>query len=255
MLKQLATFQNGQMTVTDLGGRRTSGPITRSRHHRPLVDTLTLKLGHMELGPQQAKDMMLRGEISDQTLPRHGLRGPCTLRLPLVFSVTASAHEEPHDEVADAEDFTNLTEDDVELADENEQDDDEDLTPEEKAERKAEKLHQQFVENADEALNRWHETQPVETRELVVGNYIATGDLDHAVAGVDELELAVVHAAFTGHVERNVLKPVGLTMDQWSEHIDEADLPAFRQAVVRGDWLLLIEHARAAANMRLDLGL
>ncbi|WP_353035899.1 hypothetical protein [Mesorhizobium sp. M1328] len=39
------------------------------------------------------------------------------------------------------------------------------------------------------------------------------------------------------------------------EHIGEAELPAFRRAVVEGDWQALINHARAAAKMRLDLGI
>ncbi|MER9776554.1 hypothetical protein [Mesorhizobium sp. M0220] len=45
------------------------------------------------------------------------------------------------------------------------------------------------------------------------------------------------------------------SMDQWLEHVGEADLPAFRRAVVEGDWQALINHARAAAKMRLDLGI
>ncbi|WP_288141874.1 hypothetical protein [Mesorhizobium sp.] len=39
------------------------------------------------------------------------------------------------------------------------------------------------------------------------------------------------------------------------EQIDEAELPAFRRAAVEGNWLALINHARAAAKMQLDLGI
>ena len=82
--------------------------------------------------------------------------------------------------------------------------------------------------------------------------------LDHAVAGVDELETC---QSFTPPSpvtsERNVLKPrSGMTMDQWSEHIDEAELPdvsAGCRSTAIGS--CSIEHARAAAKMRLDLGL
>ncbi|TIR05326.1 MAG: hypothetical protein E5X37_27150 [Mesorhizobium sp.] len=89
----------------------------------------------------------------------------------------------------------------------------------------------------------------------MIDGYIESGILDHTIAGVDELETTIVEAAFAAHGDRTVLKPLGLTMDQWQEHIDDAELPAFRRAVVEGDWQSLIAHARAAAKMRLDLGI
>ncbi len=95
----------------------------------------------------------------------------------------------------------------------------------------------------------------MEVQQAVVDAYAETGVIDFEAAGVDELEAQVVQAAFTQRVERNVLAPLGLTMDQWSEHIDEAELPAFRMAVVKGDWALLTRHAQAAAQMRHDLGI
>lgn len=128
---------------------------------------------------------------------------------------------------------------------------DDDLTPEEKAN----KAHQELLDGADRAVNRWAEAQPVEVQQAVVDAYAETGIIDHEAAGVDKVEAMIVEAAFTQRLVRGVLAPVGLTLESWSEHIDEAELPAFRRAVVRGDWALLTRHAQAAAQMRHDLGL
>ncbi|UVK36822.1 hypothetical protein LHFGNBLO_003785 [Mesorhizobium sp. AR10] len=108
---------------------------------------------------------------------------------------------------------------------------------------------------ADRSLDRFNANAPAEVRDAAIDEYIETGVLNHETAQVDEVETAVVQAAFTQHIERHVLKPVGLSMDQWMEHIDEAELPAFRRAAVEGNWQALISHARAAAKMRLDLGI
>ncbi|MER8389071.1 hypothetical protein NKH14_26810 [Mesorhizobium sp. M1380] len=112
-----------------------------------------------------------------------------------------------------------------------------------------------MIEGADRALDRWNQNQTQEVREASIASYIETGEIDHAAAGINELEASIVQAAAAVQIERQVLKPVGLSMDQWLEHVDEADLPAFRRAVVEGDWQALINHARAAAKMRLDLGI
>ena len=63
---------------------------------------------------------------------------------------------------------------------------DDELTPDEKAERKAEKLAQQMVQMADRALNRWSEAQPVEVQQAVVDAFVETGILDHEAAGMEE---------------------------------------------------------------------
>lgn len=129
------------------------------------------------------------------------------------------------------------------------------LSEEEKREKKEQKQYESMVEMSDKILNRWHEAKPEGERQSVIDGYIESGVLDHTVAGVDELETIIVEAAFVAHVDRAVLKPLGLTMDQWQEHIDDAELPAFRRAVIEGDWQSLIAHARAAAKMRTDLSL
>jgi hypothetical protein len=142
------------------------------------------------------------------------------------------------------------------VADEDQADeDDEHLTDEEKQQRKEQKDYDQMVRISDDILNRWTEAQPEDARQSVIDSYIETGTLDHTVAGVDEIETTIVQAAFASHVQRQILAPLGMTIDQWSEHIDEAELPDFRRAVVNGDWQLLTDHARATAKMRLDLGI
>lgn len=141
------------------------------------------------------------------------------------------------------------------MADEDQADEDDDLTEDEKKARKEQKDYDNMVRMSDSILNRWHEAQPEDARQSVIDSYIETGDLDPTLAGADEVETAIVQSAFAFHVQRQVLGPVGLTLDQWQEHIDEAELPEFRRAVIKGDWQLLIDHARASAKMRRDLGI
>ncbi|RWQ52765.1 hypothetical protein [Mesorhizobium sp.] len=112
-----------------------------------------------------------------------------------------------------------------------------------------------MVSTTDKILGEWTAAQPEEARQAVIDSFIEGGVIDAAAAGVHDVEALIVEASFTKHIERQILGPLGLTMDQWQEHIDEAELPAFRRAVVKGDWQLLTTHARAAAKMRLDLGI
>jgi hypothetical protein len=129
---------------------------------------------------------------------------------------------------------------------EGEEDETEELTDEEKATKK----HNELSDMADRSLNRWAETAPLETQQAVVDKYAETGIIDHEAAGVDQVEALVVEQAFTARLERAVLGPVGLDLDTWSEFIDQTELPAFRMAVVRGDWALLTDHAqRVAAHL------
>ncbi|MDW9931989.1 hypothetical protein GOB12_02315 [Sinorhizobium meliloti] len=122
------------------------------------------------------------------------------------------------------------------------------LTLEEKAEKKELAQHNQFRQMADDTLNRWSESQPTEVRQSVIDSYIDTGEINHQVAGVDELEAQVVMAAFTQHVERSVLTPLGLTLSQWESYVEADDLPAFRRAAVKGDWGTFQRHAQTVAS-------
>ena len=129
------------------------------------------------------------------------------------------------------------------------------LDPQQQEALKEERRFEQITNMADNALERWEHAQPVEVQQAVADTYIENGEIDHAAAGVHEIEAQVVVAALTQHVERKILKPLGLTMDKWAEHIDEADLPAFRRACVKGDWNVIRQHALAAAKMRHELGI
>ncbi len=60
----------------------------------------------------------------------------------------------------------------------------------------------------------------------------------------------MVAAAFVKTMERDVFSQYGLTHQQWMEHVDEADLPAFRKAAMTGDWQVFHRHAEACAKMR-----
>ncbi|MER9852242.1 hypothetical protein NKJ55_34150 [Mesorhizobium sp. M0106] len=135
------------------------------------------------------------------------------------------------------------------------EDDDPDLDEDQRREKAEQKEYDQMVATSDKVLNDWMASHPEDARQEVIDSYIEGGEIDAATAGVQDVEVQIIEASFTKHIERSILSPLGLTMAQWQEHIDEADLPAFRRAVVKGDWQLLTTHARAAAKMRLDLGI
>ncbi|RWP72789.1 hypothetical protein [Mesorhizobium sp.] len=134
-------------------------------------------------------------------------------------------------------------------------DDDQDLDEDQRREKAEQKEYDEMVATSDKVLNDWMAAHPEDARQEVIDSYIEGGEIDAATAGVHDVEVQIIEASFTKHIERSILSPLGLTMDQWQEHIDEAELPAFRRAVVKGDWQLLTTHARAAAKMRLDLGI
>ncbi|MES0166201.1 hypothetical protein NKJ87_09400 [Mesorhizobium sp. M0027] len=135
-------------------------------------------------------------------------------------------------------------------------DEDQDLDEDQRRKKAEQKEYDEMVATSDKVLNDWTAANPDEgARQAVIDSYIEGGEIDAATAGVQDVEVQIIEASFTKHIERSILSPLGLTMAQWQEHIDEADLPAFRRAVVKGDWQLLTTHARAAAKMRLDLGI
>lgn len=84
-------------------------------------------------------------------------------------------------------------------------------------------------------------------RDAAIAEFIETGVLNPEIAQVDEVETAMVEAAFALHAEREVFKPLGLTSAQYSTYVDEADMPALRRALVAGDWGTLHRHAQAVA--------
>jgi hypothetical protein len=127
------------------------------------------------------------------------------------------------------------------------EDDNKEDKKDETEDEKAERQFKEMAAMADRSLDRFNTNAPSEVRDAAIAEYIDTGTLSHETAQVDEVEVAVVEAAFTQHIERNVLKPVGLTMGQYTSYVDEADMPALRRAVVSGDWSTLHRHAQAVA--------
>jgi hypothetical protein len=65
----------------------------------------------------------------------------------------------------------------------------------------------------------------------------------------------VVEAGFIKTMERDVFSQYGLTHATWMEHVDEADLPAFRKAAMKGDFSVFHQHAEQCAKMRKELGI
>ena len=150
-----------------------------------------------------------------------------------VFQIGSPSHELPDDNRVEGE---------------QQNDDDDDLTPDEKAEAKAQKQYDEMVQMSDRALNRWSEAQPVEVQQAVVDAFVETGILDHEAAGMEEIEAQVIEAAYIQHTERNVLKPLGLTLDQWNSYLSDGDAATLRRAVVNGEWSKLQDHAQKVAS-------
>lgn len=59
---------------------------------------------------------------------------------------------------------------------------------------------------ADRSLGRFNTNAPSEVRDAAIAEYIDTGTLSHETAQVDVVEVAVVEAAFTQHIERQRLE-------------------------------------------------
>lgn len=111
------------------------------------------------------------------------------------------------------------------------------------------------MQATDKILDQWRVANAPEVQQAAVDMFAETGVLDAEQLGVHPLEVQMVEAAFYQTVERNVLKPFGLSVAEWQEHIDPAEEPAFRRAIAKGDWQTLKRHAQASAKMRRDLGL
>ncbi|MGN6146887.1 MAG: hypothetical protein ACTHOP_25235 [Mesorhizobium sp.] len=127
--------------------------------------------------------------------------------------------------------------------------DEEDLTPEEKAERE----HQEFVRMADASLDRFRATHSEAQQQFIVDAYVATGEIPTGEDfGIDPVEVAVVEHAFASHIERNVLSVHGLSMSDYMEHVDPNDYQTLRRAAAKGDWHVFHDHAQAVAAARKD---
>ncbi|WP_404925711.1 hypothetical protein [Mesorhizobium sp. ORM16] len=124
---------------------------------------------------------------------------------------------------------------------------DEELT----AEQKEEKQHAEFVRMADQSLDRFRGTHSEAQQEFIVDAYVDTGEILTGEAyGIDPVEAAVVETAFSQHLDRNVLRQHGLSLQTYFEHVDEADYPALRRAAAKGEWHVFHAHAQAIASAR-----
>ncbi|RWC31559.1 hypothetical protein [Mesorhizobium sp.] len=127
--------------------------------------------------------------------------------------------------------------------------DDEELT----AEQKEEKQHAEFVRMADQSLDRFRDTHTDEQQQFILDAYVETGEIPTGEAfGIEEVEADVVVAAFSQHLDRNILRQHGLTIQAYLEHVDAADYPALRKAAAKGEWHVFHGHAQAIAAARKD---
>lgn len=126
-------------------------------------------------------------------------------------------------------------------------DDTEELT----AEQKEEKQHAEFVRMADQSIDRFRDTHSEAQQEFIVDAFVDTGEIPTEEGfGIEQVEADVVVAAFSQHLERNVLQQHGLNLRTYFEHVDEADYPALRRAAAKGEWHVFHGHAQAIAAAR-----
>jgi hypothetical protein len=106
----------------------------------------------------------------------------------------------------------------------------------------------------DGILDAWEASVPDDVRAAAVEAFTETGDVppDH---GLEQADVDTLYAGYLMQTAREVLAPIGLTAEEWAEHIAEEDLPAFRRMVLAGDWEALRNHAKAVVGMRHAMGL
>ncbi|TIL43663.1 hypothetical protein [Mesorhizobium sp.] len=106
---------------------------------------------------------------------------------------------------------------------------------------------------ADQSLDRFRDTHSEAQQQFILDAYVETGEIPTGEAfGIEEVEAAVVEAAFSQHLERNVLQQHGLNLQSYLEHVDVADYPALRRAAAKGEWHVFHGHAQAIAAARED---
>lgn len=126
-------------------------------------------------------------------------------------------------------------------------DETEELTDEQKEQAQFDK----FVEMADQSLDRFRQTHSDQQQQFIVDAFVETGEIPTGETfGIDPVEADVVVAAFSQHLDRNVLRQHGLTLATYFEHVDHADLPALRRAAAKGEWHVFHGHAQAIAAAR-----
>jgi hypothetical protein len=233
---QRVTVQNGVMRTERLNDRSGNHQSDYSDFTAPaaLVDTLPITVGGIQLGPDQAREMLARGEISEKA-----------------YYAGLDAALEPYGYKSS---FNGARESGKAQGDE-EADQDEDLDDNEKAAKAEQQLYEQAVKVTDMALNAWKEATPTDVQEAVVEQYIENGELDVEAAGVDAQTIEAVETGFIVHLEKSVLSHYGLSYTDWMAHVADEDMGAFRRAAIKGDWGTFHEHAQRCREVRNSLGL
>ncbi|WP_256754199.1 hypothetical protein [Mesorhizobium sp. Mes31] len=109
----------------------------------------------------------------------------------------------------------------------------------------------EFVRMADQSLDRFRDTHSEPQQQFIMDAFVETGEIPTGEAfGIEAVEADVVVAAFSQHLERNVLRQHGLTLETYFEHVDDADYPALRKAAAKGEWHVFHGHAAAIAAAR-----
>lgn len=106
----------------------------------------------------------------------------------------------------------------------------------------------------DGVLDAWEMDTPDDVRTAAVEAFAETGDVppEH---GLTQGDVDTLYAGFLMQTGREVLAPIGLSADEWGEHISDEDYPEFRRMVLRGDWESLRSHAKQVVAMRHAMGL
>ena len=100
----------------------------------------------------------------------------------------------------------------------------------------------------DDAMEQWETDTPDESiRQDIVDHITQTGTIPEG-ANISEGQVDAVFEGFSNHIQNEILSPLGLTLDQWGEHIDPAEQGTLYGLILRGDWATLHKHAAAVKD-------
>jgi hypothetical protein len=92
----------------------------------------------------------------------------------------------------------------------------------------------------------WQLATPDAVRTEAIETYIET-DAIPETAGVSEEQISAVEAGIRSSMEA-LVQPMGIDTALWSHFVDDADLPAFRKAIMTSDTKTLTDHATRVAE-------
>lgn len=111
-----------------------------------------------------------------------------------------------------------------------------------------------MIEAHNGVLDAWEATVDDATREAATESVIETGNIPET-AGLTEADVDVLYQGYVAQTAVEVLDKIGITAEEWAEHMAEEDLPSFRRDVLTGNWEALREHAKKAVVLRHELGM